>query len=126
MADSRRVLVGDGDTVVRAALRLLLARNPRLRVVAEVENLKDLRHESVALALDIVLLDMNLEGLTPDELRTLCRTATTVVLSTREEQRKVAIDAGAAAFVCKSESPQQLLAVLEALATTVPPVTRPM
>jgi DNA-binding NarL/FixJ family response regulator len=118
MAESRRILVADGDEVVRAAVRLLLARNPRLRVVAEVESLEDLRRESAALELDVVLLDMNLRGLTVDELRSLCSAAVTVVFSTREEQRMTAIEAGAVAFVCKSESPRQLLTVLETVATT--------
>ena len=123
MPESRRVLIADGDPAVRAALRLLLARNPRLRVVAEVDSLEELRRESAPLEFDVVLLDMNLRGMTPDELRMFCSAATTVVLSTREEQRTPALDAGAAAFVCKSESPQQLRAVLEALArTAAPPV----
>src|SRR5690242_3190908 len=114
MAASRRVLVADGDAVVRAALRLLLARNPYLRVVAEAENLEELRRDSAGGQADIVLLDIDLRGLLPDELKRICHASSTVALSTREEYRQAALDAGAAAFVCKSESPQQLLSVLQA------------
>ncbi len=121
MADSRRVLVADGDAVVRAALRLLLARNPSLRVVAEAENLEELRRDSAAAVADIVLLDMDLRGLLRDEVKRSCHASPTVLLSTREEQRQAALDAGAAAFVCKSESPQQLLSVLQAVAAIAQP-----
>jgi SARP family transcriptional regulator, regulator of embCAB operon len=121
MATSRRVLVADGDAVVRAALRLLLARNPYLRVVAEAENLEELRRDSTCGQADIVLLDMDLRGLLPDELERMCHASSTVALSTREEHRQAALDAGAAAFVCKSESPQQLLAVLQAVAAIAQP-----
>jgi two-component system invasion response regulator UvrY len=118
---SRRVLVADGDTVVRAALRLLLARNPYFRVVAEAETLEALRRDAVSVQPDLILLDMDLRGLLPDELARICQTLSTVVLSTREEHRQAALDAGAAAFVCKSESPTQLLSVLQTVATAAQP-----
>jgi DNA-binding NarL/FixJ family response regulator len=116
MSDSRRVLVADGDAVVRAALRLLLARNPRFRVVAESENLEELQRDALAVEPDLILLDTDLRGLTQDEMRRTCRAATTIVLSTHDELRQTALDAGASAFVCKSESPQQLLTTLQSVA----------
>jgi len=119
MPDSQRLLLADADANVRAALRLLLARHPRLQVVAEVENLEELQRASSSLELDLVLLDMDLRGLTADDLRAICTRAATVVLSTRDEHLQNALDAGAAAFVCKSESPQHLLRVLQRVASAI-------
>src|SRR5919109_1918057 len=99
MSDSRRVLVADGDAVVRAALRLLLARNPHFRVVAESENVEELQRDAGNVEPDLILLDMDLRGLTPDEMRRTCRAASTIVLSTRDEHRQAALDAGASAFI---------------------------
>ena len=121
MPPSRRVLVADGDAVVRAALRLLLARNPYFRVVAEADSLEALRRDTVSVQPDLVLLDMDLRDLLPDELARICHSSATVLLSTREEQRQAALASGAAAFVCKSESPTQLLSVLQTVATVAQP-----
>ena len=116
MPDSRRVLVADGDAVVRAALRLLLARNPLFRVVAESASVEELQRDTAGAEPDLILLDMDLRGLTLDAMRQTCGITSTILLSTRDERRQAALDAGATAFVCKSESPQQLLAVLQSVA----------
>jgi DNA-binding NarL/FixJ family response regulator len=97
-------------------LRLLLARKPGLSVVAEAENLEQLRSDATECRPDVILLDMDLRGLAPAELRALCTRATTIVLSTREERRQEAVASGAAAFVCKCEPPQGLLAALQTIA----------
>jgi DNA-binding NarL/FixJ family response regulator len=114
------VLVADSDPNVRAALRLLLARQPRFRVVAESQNAGELFHDSATLQPDLILLDWGLRGLdAPGHLRDLSRLsaeATIIALSTHDEVRQAALDLGATAFVSKSESPLQLLQVLHNLA----------
>jgi DNA-binding NarL/FixJ family response regulator len=110
-----RLLVADGDPIVRAALRLLFARDPDFRVIAESANVDELRTDLTNLQPDLILLDMDLPGLTPGDLLSACRTTRAIALSTREEQRHAALVAGAEAFVCKSESPRQLLAALHSM-----------
>jgi DNA-binding NarL/FixJ family response regulator len=113
-----RVLIADGDPNVRAALRLLLARHPDFRVVGESHNLDALLRDTAASQPDVIVLDWELRDLHTGghlaRLRSLCPTAATIALSTRDEQRQPALAAGAAAFVCKGEPPAQLLLALRA------------
>ena len=131
----RSVLVADGDPNVRAALRLLLARDPALRVVHESQDVTELLRDAAAVEPELVLLDWDLPGLLTSgavaELRRLCPAAALIALSTRDEQRPRALAAGAAAFVGKSEPPARLVAVLRAAApgqsprATTPSVASP-
>ncbi|MBV9171559.1 MAG: response regulator transcription factor [Chloroflexi bacterium] len=113
---SCHVLVAESNPDVRAALRLLMARHPELRVVGEAQNVDELLRDMQSLQPDIVLLDCELRGFVFGQhfaqLRGRCAV---VALSTHEEQRQLALDAGAAAFVSKTESPVQLLATLRSL-----------
>jgi len=128
------VLVAVGDQHVRAALRLLLARDPAFRVVGDSQDVTELLRDAAAAEPELVLLDGDLPGLLTGgavaELRRLCPAAF-IALSTRDEQRPRALAAGVAAFVGKSEPPARLLTVLRAAApgqsprATTPPVVRP-
>jgi DNA-binding NarL/FixJ family response regulator len=46
-------------------------------------------------------------------LRRICPDVAVIALSGRLETRQMALDAGAHAFVCKCDSPQQLLRAIE-------------
>jgi CheY-like chemotaxis protein len=115
------VLVADGDPNVRAALRLLLARNPEFRVVGESRDVPDLLRDAATVEPALILLDWELPGLHTGgrlaALRRSCPTAVLVALSTHDEQRPRALEAGVALFVGKSEPPARLLPAL-ALAQT--------
>ncbi|MBV9354024.1 MAG: response regulator transcription factor [Chloroflexi bacterium] len=124
------MLVADGDPNVRAALRLLLARNPEFRVVGESRDMPDLLRDAATAEPDLILLDWELPGLHTGgrlaALRRSCPTALLVALSTHDEQRQRALDAGVCAFVSKSETPTRLLAALHAARTwPVPQGTNP-
>ena len=112
----RRVLVADGDSNVREALRLLLARHLDFRVVGESHNAAELYRDAAALLPDLILLDWDLRGLQSSnrlsQLRSVCPTASVIVLSTHHEQRQPALGDGASAFVWKGESPAHLLATV--------------
>lgn len=115
-----RVLVADDDPNVRAALRLLLARDPAFRVVGSHHRLADLLDAVAAAQPDLILLDWELAdlhaGTNLADLRNLWPDAAIIALSTRDEQRPRALQGGVAAFVGKGEPPAQLLAALRAAA----------
>jgi DNA-binding NarL/FixJ family response regulator len=112
----RRVLVADGDPNVRAALRLLLARQPDFRVVGESHTVDELMRDAAASQPAVILLDWELGDLHAGDhladLRRVCPAAALIALSTHAEQRQRALAAGATAFVWKGEAPTQLLAAL--------------
>ena len=119
----RRVLVADSDPNVREALRLLLARHPDFTCVGESHDLVELCRDAAALQPDLVLLDWDLRGLGANrlsDLRSACPNASVVVLSTHDEVRARALRDGAAAFVCKGDSPAHLLNTLRAAAALLP------
>lgn len=112
-----RILIADDQTKVRFALRVLLQRQPTYEVVGEAANAEELCDQAEADCPDIVLLDWELPGLAPDELltelRRICPGVGVIALSGRLEARQTVLDAGANAFVCKCDSPQQLLKAIE-------------
>jgi DNA-binding NarL/FixJ family response regulator len=109
-----RVSIVDADPDVRAALSLLLEQHPTFTVVAVAEDLESLG--KCAQRPDVILLDWDLPEVRSDDcvrrLRYLYPGAVVIALSTRVELRAPALAAGAAAFVCKTEAPAQLLAAL--------------
>jgi DNA-binding NarL/FixJ family response regulator len=111
-----RVLVVDRDRAVASALRLLLGREPGMRVVGVADDLEGALAGAAALRPDAVLLDWELPGLWADgavpTLRTVCPGAVLIALSTRPERRREAEEAGADTFVSKVDAPRDLLAVL--------------
>src|SRR5579871_6308505 len=114
------VIIADNDPDVRAGLRLLLARQLHFRVVGECTSADELYRAASAVGADLFLLDLDLRGLRVAEdlgkLRAACPRTAIIGLSTRGEQRPVALGAGASAFLCKNESPALLMPMLELVA----------
>jgi len=115
------VLIADDEPNVSAALHLLLARQPDVRVVGWSADLAALLHAAATRRPDVILLDWELPDLHADgalgHLRQSCPQARLIALSTHDEQRQPALLAGAAAFVCKTDPPAQVLAALELAAS---------
>jgi DNA-binding NarL/FixJ family response regulator len=114
-----RLLLADDQPHVRFALRALLERQAGIQVVGEAGNWEALLSQSSATCPDAVLLDWGLPGATEagplSDLREACPETVVIVLSGRPEARPAALNAGADAFVSKTDPPQQLLAVLRSL-----------
>lgn len=112
-----RILLADDQNHVRFALRVLLETQPDLHVVAEAADTAELLKQAETSCPDVVLLDWELPGLamsaTLPVLRFVCPGVRIVVLSGRPEAKRVALAAGADAFVSKSHPPEQLLAALQ-------------
>ena len=119
--DSRmRILLADDYPEVRSALRLLLEQEPIQATVTEVSDTQELLATLGQDCPTIVLLDWELPGLhTEDRMRTMrasCPNLKVIALSSKLEVRQEALAAGADAFVCKAEPPEQILSALRSLA----------
>ncbi len=135
-----RILLADDQPKVRFALRVLLERQPGLKVVGEISNADDLLAQMEADCPDLVLLSWGLPGLAKRDpsasrrsepvartepsrsepsgqgllsaLRRVCPDLRVIVLSGRTEARRAALAAGADAFVSKCDPPERLLAAI--------------
>jgi len=115
-----RVLLAESDPDVRTALRLFLERVPGFVLVGQSEDTHALLRDAARLQPELILVDLELRGLRPDDLlavlQRIAQGVATIALSSRDEHRQLALEAGAAAFVCKGESPRKLLETLDAVA----------
>jgi DNA-binding NarL/FixJ family response regulator len=110
-----RILVADDQPKVRFALRVLLERQPGLKVVGEAADAGDLLAQMETACPDLVLLAWELPGLAVDlltALRRVCPDLFVIALSGRLEVRRAALDAGADAFVYKCDPPERLLTAI--------------
>jgi DNA-binding NarL/FixJ family response regulator len=100
-------------------LSLLLGQQPGLNVVSETADATQLLNQVEETHPDLVLLDWELPGSTPNgllpTLRTMCPHLKVIALSGRPEARREAVAAGVDAFVSKSDPPERLLAALHAI-----------
>ena len=118
-----RVLLADGQSRVRSALRLLLDQHPGIHILGEAMDATGLADWIKAARPDLVLLDWELPGLDAGHhsslpprsvpaLRELCPGLAVIALSSRPEARLQALAAGADAFVSKGDPPEALLAAI--------------
>jgi DNA-binding NarL/FixJ family response regulator len=112
-----RILIADRLPKVRFALRVLLDQQPSCEVVGEAGDADGLLSQVQVASPDLVLLDWELLGARGVELLFAMRKAVdrlyVVALSGRPEARRVSLDAGADAFVSKSDPPERLLATID-------------
>jgi DNA-binding NarL/FixJ family response regulator len=111
-----RVLLADDRAKVRSALRVLLEYGQGFKVVGEVTEVDGLLAQTKATDPDLVLLDWELPGLHANgslsALRRACPHLCVIALSGRPEARRVALAAGADAFVSKGYPAERLLAAI--------------
>jgi len=110
-----RVLIADDESEVRAALRILLKHQSETEVVGEAATLPELVEQMEAQQPDRLILDWGVIAPTPGVVtrwRAKYPQLAVIVISGRTDVRQAALDAGAAAFVSKSDPPERLLAAL--------------
>ena len=112
-------MVADNDARVRSALQTLLRQEPGQIQMRESADLNSLAAQVQEFKPDLVLLDWELPGRPAAALllalHRLDYHPSVIVLSTRPELEQDARDVGADGFVCKGDSPEQLLHVLRGL-----------
>lgn len=119
---SIRVLVADDQSMVRAGLRLLLADEPDIEVVAEAGNGREAVEAAARTRPDVVLMDIRMPEL--DGLEATRRilaadpSARVLVLTTFDLDEYVyeGLCAGASGFVLKDDPPEQLIAAVHTIA----------
>jgi DNA-binding NarL/FixJ family response regulator len=111
-----RIIIADGQERVRFALRVLLAQQPGVAVVAEASSGQELLMQARLNAAELALVDWELPGLAEagglPVFRHSFPALQIVVLSSRTGVSRAALAAGADAFVSKSDPPEHLLAVV--------------
>ena len=112
-----QVILADDQAKIRSALRLLLEHQPDVEILGEAVDTTGLLDWVKAASPDLVLLDWELPGLPAVTLlpllHTHCPGLRVIALSSRPEVRQVALDAGADAFVCKGDPPEELLIAID-------------
>lgn len=111
-----RIFIADADQELRMALQVLLHQEPGMAVVGLAVHTRGLFAQVAASQPDVVLLDWQL----PDrpavsvlaDLHSLERRPRIIVLCVRQEVEREARAAGADAFVTKTASSDQLVAIL--------------
>jgi DNA-binding NarL/FixJ family response regulator len=111
------VLLADDQPRVRFALRVLLERQVGLEMVGEAVDAKGLLAQTEATHPDLVLLGWELPGLASvgwlSTLREIHPDLYVIALSGRPGARRAALDAGADAFISKTDPPERLLAAID-------------
>ena len=115
-----RVLLADDHELAREALRSVLTREPDLEVVGEARDGQEAVDLARRLRPDLVVMDVRMPGLdgiaATRALRDVLPTARVVML-TSSEQRAYALEAlraGAAGYLLKGATKQEVLATLRA------------
>jgi DNA-binding NarL/FixJ family response regulator len=118
-----RILIADDHEIVRRGLKTLLSSRPGWTVCAEAAS----GREAIALAAqvrpDIVVMDIAMPGLNGLEatrrIRKILPRAEVAILSLHYSDQLVreVLDAGARAYILKSDATRDLLKAIEALAT---------
>ena len=108
-----RILLADGQSNVRFALRVLLEREPGYVVVGEAADQNSLSRSLVLSFPDVVVMGWELPGMPMQNplasVRRVGPDLIIIALSARTEARAAALAAGANAFVSKSDPPEHLL-----------------
>jgi DNA-binding NarL/FixJ family response regulator len=113
-----RVLLADDQALVRGGLRLILAAEPDIDVVAEAADGAEAVHQALSTRPDLVLMDVRMPVLDGIEAtkRLLAQTdsARVVMLTTFDLDEYVvnAFRAGASGFLLKTAPPPQLVAAV--------------
>ncbi|MCG2578670.1 response regulator transcription factor [Dechloromonas sp. XY25] len=117
-----RVLLADDHQLFREALRVMLEKEPSIRVVAETGDGLQVMPLAQSLSPDVVCMDISMPGMngieTTRRLRAACPDIKIIGLSAFSDQRYILemLNAGASGYVTKAAAGDQLL---QAIATVL-------
>ncbi len=118
--EKRRVLVVDDHEIVRRTVAFLLREEADIEVVGEAGDGKLAVQMARSVNPDVVLMDINMPVMNGIDatraIRAACPGVSVIGLSmyNKNEQATPMLEAGAAAYVSKTEAPEVLLAVIRA------------
>ncbi len=124
-----RILIADDHEVVRAGLRAIVETRSDWAVVAEAADGKDAIAKALGTKPDVCIVDYGLPLINGAEVTRQIRTRTPnseVLLFTMHEEETIlqqALEAGARAYLLKSDARAHLLSAIEALARHEPFLT---
>jgi DNA-binding NarL/FixJ family response regulator len=122
MTDLVRVLIADDDDLLRAGLKAVLSSDPTIELVGEAADGRAAIEQVRALVPDVVLMDVRMPGLdgiaATRELTATAAASKVVMLTTFEEDEYIfgGLAAGAAGFLLKRTSPEELIAAIHTVA----------
>jgi DNA-binding NarL/FixJ family response regulator len=121
VTQSRRVILADGEALVRAGLRALLEADGTVTVVGEAASGEGTVELAAGLNADVVLIDVALPGLDSVQTtrRVLAESGAPVMLLTNSETDErifAALRAGASGLVLKDTEPAELVRAVAVLA----------
>jgi len=117
-----KLLLADDHALVRQGIRSSLVRFGSIRVVGEATNGKDAVKKTLALAPDVVLMDINMPEMSGLEATTIIRkqspSTQVLALTVHDNQQYVSrmLRDGAAGYVLKDTSPEELVRAIESVA----------
>lgn len=113
------MLIVDDQESARNGLKAFFSHIPEFEVVGEASNGQEAIEWLATNSTDMVLMDIEMpvmDGVAATQhLRKLNLPLTVVLMSLSVERETESLAAGADAFISKSDSPEQLLAVLKSL-----------
>jgi two-component system, NarL family, response regulator len=113
-----RLIIADDHALFRQGLRSLLGLQPEIELVAEVDNTVDLRSIVATTPSDILLLDLQLERSSIDDIAKLARVTKVIVLTANEstEMGMRALRLGARGIVQKRFAIETLMTAIRTVA----------
>ena len=115
-----RVLIADDHAIVREGLRMLIATDPDVEVVGEADNGADAARLAASLRPDVAVIDISMPGGGPEAAERIAREAPDVrvlVLTMHDDRAHLTrmLEAGAAGYVLKRASHDELLRAIRAV-----------
>lgn len=116
-----RIVIADDHGIVRSGIRLLLERQPDLKVVAEAADGIEARDTVIRERPDLAILDVKMPGLTglqaTREIKSQAPEVSILILSMHDDERYLfeALKAGASGYVLKSQADTDLLAAIRSV-----------
>jgi len=113
-----RMIIADDHVLFRQGLRSLLRLHDDIELVGEVETVGELRGVVASIPCDILLLDLQMERSSMDEIAELSRLTKVIVLTANEstEMGKRALRLGAKGIVQKRFAIESLLTAIHTVA----------